>query len=65
MGYRVYYILKNQMTFEDYPKATKIQVTQNHLHVLDERALYQIIAIYQSGWWIKAVQIDENTKTMD
>lgn len=56
MGYRVHYLFKNQMTHDDYKDATCIQVTQNHLHIYKEKVC---IAIYQSGWWIKAVEFVE------
>lgn len=53
LGYRVHFLIKGDRTFEDYPTATKVEVRQNHLHVIDMR-LGEVIAIYQSGWWIKA-----------
>jgi len=58
MGYRVYFVEKGNMAHEDYPTATKVEVRQNHLHVIDMR-LGEIIAVYQSGWWIKATYITD------
>lgn len=55
MGYRVHYLLKNQMTHEDYDDATHVRVTQNHLHVYNDE---DCLAIYQSGWWIKTHKIE-------
>lgn len=57
MGYRVHYLLKNQMTTEDYEKATHIRVVQNHLHIFADEDI--CLAVYQSGWWIKAHKIEE------
>jgi len=59
MGYRVQYLIKGEYLFEDYPNAAKVFVQQNHLHLQDKAG--DVIAVYQSGWWIKAFQI-ENKK---
>lgn len=58
MGYRVHFLIKGDYTSEDFPKARNVDVKQNHLYIYD--SLNDIIAVYQSGWWIKVHKIEND-----
>lgn len=57
MGYRVHFLIKGDFTYIEHTDATAVDVKQNHLFLYDK--MNNLVAVYQSGWWIKAVKIGE------
>ena len=55
MGYRVHFLIKGDFTYIDHTDAFSVDVKQNHLFLYDK--MNGLVAVYQSGWWIKAVKI--------
>jgi hypothetical protein len=58
MGYTVKMLVTGGVVEFSYKAAIRIDVKQNHLFLYDKAG--DVIAVYQSGWWISAYKNDEN-----
>lgn len=56
MGYKVEKLLKGQTVTIEHPIACRVEVKQNHLFLYDK--LDNVLAVYQSGWWIYCIRVE-------